>query len=559
MIGFDPEHFGFSATQGGPNPPSDTLYISNWGTGTLYWSVTDDAPWLILSATSGSSKDENDISAVAVSVDISGLSPGDYEAEITISQFSDNVDYVFFASLTVHSKDDNGGTTPGLISFDNPITYEVPKYPVALVVADFNNDENLDIAIVNNNGKIKRGVGALPYYDGKKKISYLIVFLGDGKGGFEIIRRYKAGINSVDMCSGDFNGDSIIDIAVANAGRVKIVNPEEFWKLEGKVESHSISIFYGKLNGEEVKFKKKKIKSVNLPVNVFSADLNLDGRDELLLLEDKDNLVHYPFDEDDFKGEFKLTVLKSKKRDFLKDKSFPKKLGFGMFVEDEMETGRIFKGIGLVVGDFDNDGDPDLISSKQKLMYPVNYIFYLENQSDGAFTKKKVELNEDIFSSAMVATGDFNNDMFQDIVSIGSQGRGIGQIGFGDGNSSLSVSKLHGCMGNWYRLNMKMFVADLNGDNNLDFVFPWIPGGISYSDEEDRNICGDLFGKYGTWIVPMFGDGNGGFSNSRIEFHHESLGMIPRAVTGGDFNNDGKVDLAVIGSNVDKLAIFLQK
>jgi len=74
---------GFSAEQGGPNPSSQTLEIHNSGGGTLDWLLTDTADWLTLSPTGGSSAGE--INAVTVSVDIAGLSPGDYSATITIS------------------------------------------------------------------------------------------------------------------------------------------------------------------------------------------------------------------------------------------------------------------------------------------------------------------------------------------------------------------------------------------------------------------------------------------------------------------------------------------
>jgi hypothetical protein len=82
-ISFSPSSFSFSATQGGANPPSQTLHIWNSGGGTLSWSVSDDATWLSLSPTSGSSAGETD--TVTVSVGISGMVAGTYSAIITIS------------------------------------------------------------------------------------------------------------------------------------------------------------------------------------------------------------------------------------------------------------------------------------------------------------------------------------------------------------------------------------------------------------------------------------------------------------------------------------------
>jgi|GEM_PF-4120605 len=82
-ISFTPNSFSFSGTAGGANPPSQTLQIRNSGGGTLNWTVSDNATWLSLNPTSGSSTGEWD--PVTVSVNTSGLSAGTYSATITIS------------------------------------------------------------------------------------------------------------------------------------------------------------------------------------------------------------------------------------------------------------------------------------------------------------------------------------------------------------------------------------------------------------------------------------------------------------------------------------------
>ena len=52
-IGASPTALSFTATQGGTNPAPQTLSISNTGGGTLTWTASDNAPWLTLSAASG--------------------------------------------------------------------------------------------------------------------------------------------------------------------------------------------------------------------------------------------------------------------------------------------------------------------------------------------------------------------------------------------------------------------------------------------------------------------------------------------------------------------------
>ena len=77
------KNFTFSATEGGSNPADQTLEISNSGVGTINWTLSDNAGWLSENSTSGSSTGEHD--TVAVSVDIAGMSPGNYSANITIT------------------------------------------------------------------------------------------------------------------------------------------------------------------------------------------------------------------------------------------------------------------------------------------------------------------------------------------------------------------------------------------------------------------------------------------------------------------------------------------
>src|SRR6185436_16517304 len=78
-IGVSPTSFSFSATAGGANPANQTLNITNTGGGTLTYSLSDDATWLSLSPTSG-----NAPSSSTLSVNISGLAVGTYNATITV-------------------------------------------------------------------------------------------------------------------------------------------------------------------------------------------------------------------------------------------------------------------------------------------------------------------------------------------------------------------------------------------------------------------------------------------------------------------------------------------
>jgi len=71
-------------TNEGENPADKTLKVCNSGTGTLNWSLTDNAAWLSENPTSGSLAADK-CKDVTVSVDASGLAAGDYSATITIT------------------------------------------------------------------------------------------------------------------------------------------------------------------------------------------------------------------------------------------------------------------------------------------------------------------------------------------------------------------------------------------------------------------------------------------------------------------------------------------
>jgi hypothetical protein len=101
IITAGPASFSFSAQQSGTNPAGQTLSLWNSGTGTLTWSATDSADWLILSPTIGSSAGE--IDNIVLSVDISGMNAGSYAALITISaQGAANTPQTVVVNLTIN-------------------------------------------------------------------------------------------------------------------------------------------------------------------------------------------------------------------------------------------------------------------------------------------------------------------------------------------------------------------------------------------------------------------------------------------------------------------------
>ena len=82
-ISFSPANLSFSAVKGGADPANEMLEIWNSGEGMLNWSLSDDVVWLSEAPVSGNSTGEHD--NVTVAANITGMSAGDYSANITIS------------------------------------------------------------------------------------------------------------------------------------------------------------------------------------------------------------------------------------------------------------------------------------------------------------------------------------------------------------------------------------------------------------------------------------------------------------------------------------------
>ena len=92
-----------------------------------------------------------------------------------------------------------GNTVPG-VSFLPPQNYTVGSLPFNAVLADFNGDKVLDMAVANSN-------------PGTATIS---VLLGNGDGTFGTQATYAVGNSPTALVAADFNGDHIMDLAVAN-------------------------------------------------------------------------------------------------------------------------------------------------------------------------------------------------------------------------------------------------------------------------------------------------------------------------------------------------------
>lgn len=82
-ISVTPRDVSFSGAAGGSNPPAQTIRVRNNGQGTLNYTLTEDADWLSVTPSSGTSTGNEVIHSL--SANITGLGTGTYMTVITIA------------------------------------------------------------------------------------------------------------------------------------------------------------------------------------------------------------------------------------------------------------------------------------------------------------------------------------------------------------------------------------------------------------------------------------------------------------------------------------------
>lgn len=112
-IGASPTNLSFTATQGGANPTTQTLSISNTGDGTLSWTAADNASWLTLSPVSGTGD-----RAVTLTVTTGALAAGTYSAAVTLNATeADSVTVPVTFTVATTSAPPAIGASPTSLSF----------------------------------------------------------------------------------------------------------------------------------------------------------------------------------------------------------------------------------------------------------------------------------------------------------------------------------------------------------------------------------------------------------------------------------------------------------
>ncbi|HYU60503.1 MAG TPA: VCBS repeat-containing protein [Solirubrobacterales bacterium] len=178
----------------------------------------------------------------------------------------------------------------------------------------------------------------------------------------------------------------------------------------------------------------------------------------------------------------------------------------------------------VTVGDFKVDGKPDLAVGNND---GLNSMSVLLGDGSGDFTEAA---NSPFADAITPSAGDFNADGKSDLAVINGSGTASVLLGDGTGDFSPSTGSPFacGCVAG------STVAADLNSDGKLDFA----------SSNSGLNN-----------VSVLLGDGSGGLSAaSGSPF---GVGSYARWVAVGDFNLDGKPDLAVTKLVDDQVAVLL--
>jgi hypothetical protein len=360
--------------------------------------------------------------------------------------------------------------------------------PAAVAIADFNGDGTSDLVIVNNGYFVDDG-GDYIFVPGFTSR----LFLGNGDGTFQsgAVLLVEASPSSVAV--GDFNGDGVPDLAVANAG-------SSAYHRDG-----SISVLLG--TGDGGFTAARTIAAGDSPAAIAIADFNGDGTSDLVV-------VNYGY-------------------------WVPDPYGYGGLVFVPDTTSRLFLGNGdgtfrsgvvlevggapifVAVGDFNSDGMPDLAVANS---YSKNISVLLGN-GDGSFEEARS------FAAAgaptSMAVGDFNGDGVPDLAVASHDSNSVSVLlGNGDGSFQPARSYAAGST------PTSVAVGDFNGDGIPDLVV------ANYLSES---------------VSVLLGNGDGSFQPARSFFAR----IGPSSVAVGDFNGDGIPDLAVTNYLSDAVSVLL--
>jgi hypothetical protein len=403
------------------------------------------------------------------------------------------------ASVTVSNPAPGGGTSNAvpftITSRTSSLTFVNSTLPVGT------DPQGIVVADFNGDGKSDLAVfnycGSLPSCEGDVNGSFSIL-LGNGDGTFTLKSTLSPTGYPISGLAGDFNNDGKLDLAVISESDC--------------MGCASITIYLG--NGDGTFTEHENFSTDGVFHAIVAADFNRDGNLDLAVSYDADGFSDVAVLLGNGDGTFQADGLDN----FLSENE--------LFVSS------------LVVGDFNNDGIIDLAlvgaggqTTGGVELGPLS--IFLGN-GDGTFTAATSQPSVTVVDPVSMTAGDFNGDGNLDL-AIADAGSTAVTILTGNGNGTFTQVSGEPSLPQFSNF---VTTTDLNGDGKLDLVF--------------SRSCGT--GCTAKTISIFLGKGDGTF---RPGFS-ETVGNAPQSVAIGDFNGDGRLDLAVANSADNTITIMLQ-
>ncbi|MEO8151255.1 MAG: T9SS type A sorting domain-containing protein [Bacteroidia bacterium] len=346
------------------------------------------------------------------------------------------------------------------VCFNPKASYTADINSSSLCYADFNGDSIIDLAVAN-------------IASGGSNVSIL---LGDGLGSFSAATNFPVGALPRSICSADFNGDDNADLATTNSGpgNVSIL-------LGNGAGSFTAAAGFGT--------------GIYNQSSICSADFNGDSIADLAITSDFN---------------FVLVALG---------------IGNGGFSAVTQFTADNSTG-SVVSADFNGDGDADLAVTTHNGSYNVSVMSGKGAGSFGSATNFAVGT-----SPISIIGADFNGDGKIDLATANMVNNVTGNVSVLLGNGAGSFAPVTNFGVGAATVPKSICSADFDGDGKIDLAMACIA----------NNSTGN--------VSIITGDGTGSFG-SPVVFAVDSF---PVSVISSDFNSDGKMDLALAASksNID--------
>jgi hypothetical protein len=453
-------------------------------------------------------------------------------------------------------------------TFQDAVNYNVGSSPAALVAADFNGDGILDLAVANS------GDGTVTLLVGQGTG-------GVGDGTFVASGTFTVGDNPSAIVAADFNGDHLADLAVANrnSGDVSILLNNGSGGFEDQVRytvgDQPTSLVTANFNGDaftDLAVANAGSDDVSLLFGqaggTLSAETRVDIRDAPPLVSAGDFSSFVATG--DFNGDGKADLIVGESQSFRISVALGN--GDGTFQRRrEFYSDLTSEPWAAVVGDFNGDGRLDFATAD----HTANHASVFGGLGDGNFLgAAQLSVGKDPTS---LATADLNHDGQMDVIAGNADDASV-LLGSGDGSFEDPLSAAAGHPN-------ALAVGDFNGDGRLDVVAAGYDSSVPtgqlvvllglgdghYTASDPLNIgnflssivTGDFNGdgkldiavtsQFDNSVIVLLGNGDGTFTaQSPI-----SVGTQPTAITAGDFNGDGRLDLAVANSVDGSVSVLL--